>query len=174
MVPGTFCVAVNPVPLPTVVSIVPRPVAFQPMPATPLLERTSVHTCPSTPAAMPGLSHEPPRLSSCVQLAPLSTERVMMTLVARDEANNEGRSTPHEFKLPQRPFYKTLARALVEQRRNLALDAEARARVLASIDALTIAPERFIPETNVYLGLRSIYWQLSRAESDDAKTLTAE
>ena len=36
-----------------------------------------------------------------------------------------------------------------------------------ALDALTIAPERFIPETNIYLGLRSIYWQLARAESDD-------
>ncbi len=92
---------------------------------------------------------------------------VAMTLIARDEANNEGRSTPHEFKLPQRPFYKPLARALVEQRRNLALDAEARARVLSSIDALTIAPDKFIPEAGIYLGLRAIYWQLANAKSDD-------
>ena len=92
---------------------------------------------------------------------------VTMTLVARDEANNEGRSTPQEMRLPERPFAKPLPRALIEQRRNLALDANAKDRVLMALDALTIAPERFIPETNIYLGLRSIYWQLSRAESDD-------
>ena len=40
-------------------------------------------------------------------------------------------------------------------------------RVLIALDALTIAPERFMPETNIYLGLRSIYWQLARAKSDD-------
>ena len=49
---------------------------------------------------------------------------VTMTLIARDEANNEGKSSPHELRLPQRTFVKPLARALVEQRRNLALDAE--------------------------------------------------
>jgi uncharacterized protein (TIGR02302 family) len=92
---------------------------------------------------------------------------VAMTLVARDEANNEGRSAPHEMRLPERPFSKPLPRALIEQRRNLALDANAKDRVLGALDALTIAPERFTPETNVYLGLRSIYWQLARAESDD-------
>lgn len=92
---------------------------------------------------------------------------VTMTLVARDEAGNEGRSTPHEMRLPERPFSKPLPRALIEQRRNLALDANAKDRVLTALDALTIAPERFTPETNVYLGLRSIYWQLNRAESDD-------
>jgi uncharacterized protein (TIGR02302 family) len=93
---------------------------------------------------------------------------VTMTLVARDEANNEGRSTPHEMRLPERPFAKALPRALIEQRRDLALDANAKDHVLMALDALTIAPERFIPETNVYLGLRSIYWQLARAESDDS------
>ncbi len=92
---------------------------------------------------------------------------VAMTLVARDEASNEGRSTPHEMRLPERPFSKPLPRALIEQRRNLALDANGKDRVLAALDALTIAPERFIPETNIYLGLRSIYWQLSRADTDD-------
>ncbi|MBX9826958.1 MAG: TIGR02302 family protein [Xanthobacteraceae bacterium] len=92
---------------------------------------------------------------------------VTMTLAARDEGNNEGRSAPQEMRLPERPFAKALPRALIEQRRNLALDAHAKDRVLMALDALTIAPERFIPETSVYLGLRSIYWQLSRAENDD-------
>jgi uncharacterized protein (TIGR02302 family) len=92
----------------------------------------------------------------------------MMTLVARDEANNEGKSAPHEMRLPERPFAKALPRALIEQRRELALDANAKDHVLMVLDALTIAPERFIRETNVYLGLRSIYWQLARADTDDS------
>lgn len=92
---------------------------------------------------------------------------VVMTLVARDEANNEGRSPAHEMRLPERPFVKPLPRALIEQRRLLALDANAKDQVLTALDALSIAPERFIPETNVYLGLRSVYWQLARAKNDD-------
>jgi len=92
---------------------------------------------------------------------------VVMTLTARDEANNEGRSTPHEFRLPQRMFTKPLARALVEQRRNLALNAEARQPVQRALNALTIAPERFTPEAGIYLGLRSLFWQLTNARSDD-------
>jgi uncharacterized protein (TIGR02302 family) len=60
-----------------------------------------------------------------------------------------------------------MARALIEQRRELALDADAKERVATALDALAIAPERFIPEVNVYLGLRSIYWQLMRTKSDD-------
>ena len=92
---------------------------------------------------------------------------VSMILTARDEADNEGQSAAFEFRLPERPFSKPMARALVEQRRVLALDADSQASVLTALDALTLAPERFNMESNVYLGLRSIFWQLARAKSDD-------
>jgi len=92
---------------------------------------------------------------------------VAMILTARDEAGNEGQSTAFEFRLPERPFSKPIARALVEQRRTLALDGDAQASVLTALDALTLAPEHFNMESNVYLGLRSIFWQLSRAKTDD-------
>jgi uncharacterized protein (TIGR02302 family) len=92
---------------------------------------------------------------------------VSMILTARDEAGNEGQSAAFEFRLPERPFSKPVARALVEQRRMLALDADAQASVLTALDALTLAPERFNMETNVYLGMRSIFWQLARAKTDD-------
>jgi uncharacterized protein (TIGR02302 family) len=87
---------------------------------------------------------------------PWAGSEVMLTLVARDEAGNEGRSEPRELQLPQRIFVKPLARALIEQRRNLALDADSKPVVLTALDALTIAPERFTPEAGVYLGLRPI------------------
>ena len=92
---------------------------------------------------------------------------VSMILTARDEADNEGQSAAFEFRLPERPFSKPMARALVEQRRVLALDADSQASVLTALDALTFAPERFNMESNVYLGLRSIFWQLTRAKTDD-------
>ena len=93
---------------------------------------------------------------------------VVLSLLAHDEGGNEGRSEPFEMRLPERPFGKPLARALIEQRRDLALDAAAKGRVLTALDALTISPEKFTPEAGVYLGLRSIYWQLTRARTDDA------
>jgi uncharacterized protein (TIGR02302 family) len=93
---------------------------------------------------------------------------VSLTLVARDEAGNEGRSEPRDMQLPERSFTKPLARALIEQRRILALDAEAKPRVLTALNALTIAPEKFTPEAGIYLGLRSLFWQLTNAKSDDA------
>ncbi len=92
---------------------------------------------------------------------------VVMTLIARDEGGNEGKSEPFTFRLPERAFTKPLARALVEQRRNLALDARTRPLVITALDALALAPERFTPDAGVYLGLRWIFWSLVRAKSDD-------
>jgi len=98
---------------------------------------------------------------------PWAGAEVTVTLTAKDEAGNVGQSEPRELTLPQRIFVKPLARALIEQRRNLALDAGAKPVVLTALDALTLAPEKFTPEAGVYLGLRSIYFELDGAKTDD-------
>ena len=98
---------------------------------------------------------------------PWAGAEVVMTLVARDEGGNEGKSEPFALRLPERIFTKPLAQALIEQRRNLALDANARPLVITALDALATAPEKFTPDAGVYLGLRSIFWSLVRAKSDD-------
>ncbi|MDP2409746.1 MAG: TIGR02302 family protein [Pseudolabrys sp.] len=98
---------------------------------------------------------------------PFAGADVTLTLTARDEAGNEGRSEPHDLQLPQRIFVKPLARALIEQRRVLALDAEQRPLVMTALEMLTLAPERFTPEAGIYLGLRSIYHNLKGAKNDD-------
>ena len=98
---------------------------------------------------------------------PWAGAEVEMTLVARDEGGNVGKSEPFALRLPERIFTKPLARALVEQRRNLALDANARPLVLTALDALALAPEKFTPEAGTYLGLRGVYWSLVRAKTDD-------
>jgi uncharacterized protein (TIGR02302 family) len=71
------------------------------------------------------------------------------------------------MRLPERLFVKPMARSLIELRRDLALDAGAKKRILGALDALTIAPDRFGMEASIYLGLRSIYWQLTRSRTDD-------
>jgi uncharacterized protein (TIGR02302 family) len=98
---------------------------------------------------------------------PWAGAKVELTLTAKDDAGNEGRSEPFELTLPERIFVNPLARALIEQRRDLALDAEVRDRVLIALDALTIAPEKFVPEVPVYLALRGVVWNLASAKSDD-------
>ncbi len=97
---------------------------------------------------------------------PWAGARVEMTLAARDEGGNEGSSDPVEITLPQKPFVKPLARALVEQRRNLVLLPEDKARVANALEALMIAPEMFDTGAGVYLGLRVAFDRVNAAHSD--------
>ncbi len=98
---------------------------------------------------------------------PYAGADVTLTLTAKDEAGNEGKSEPFNMRLPERLFTKPLARALIEQRRILALDANQNGQVYAALDALMIAPEMFTPETGYYLGLHSVARQLEAARTDD-------
>ncbi|WP_428031881.1 TIGR02302 family protein [Ancylobacter sp.] len=98
---------------------------------------------------------------------PWAGTRVEMTLVARDQAGHVGQSRPRSLTLPQRDFSNPLARALIEERRTLALDANQRARVEAGLDALAIAPELFTPDPSHYMGLRTASFRLANARSDD-------
>ena len=98
---------------------------------------------------------------------PWAGAKVRMTLVARDEAGQEGRSEAVEIVLPQRTFAKPLPKALVEQRRKLVMNVDDRNQVQLAMDALLIEPELFMKETGVYLGMRMINERLRRASSDD-------
>lgn len=90
---------------------------------------------------------------------------VDLTLVARDDAGNEGRSETIRLVLPQRPFAKPLARALVEQRRKLALAPDDTGRIVSALEALLVAPEKFETGAAHYLGLRIAARRLVRARS---------
>jgi uncharacterized protein (TIGR02302 family) len=98
---------------------------------------------------------------------PYAGADVSLVLTAKDEAGNEGHSEPFNMRLPERLFTKPLARALIEQRRILALDANQSAQVYQALDALMIAPELFMPEAGQYLGLHSVARQLDAARTDD-------
>jgi uncharacterized protein (TIGR02302 family) len=88
--------------------------------------------------------------------------KVELTLIAKDVAGQTGRSLPTEVVLPERRFTKPLARAVIEQRRRLVEDPRDRLRVARAIEALTVEPEGFIDDLQVYLALRSAYWRLHR------------
>lgn len=105
---------------------------------------------------------------------PWAGAKVNMSLLARDEVGQEGRSETLEVVLPQRVFTKPLAKALVEERRRLVMNVETRKRVQLAMDALMIEPERFMKETGVYLAMRMIGERLRRATSDDQLRETAD
>src|SRR5258705_7340964 len=77
---------------------------------------------------------------------PYAGAEVTLTLTAKDEAGNTGNSEPFNMRLPERLFTKPLARALIEQRRILALDANQNSQVYAPLEAPMTAPELFTPE----------------------------
>jgi uncharacterized protein (TIGR02302 family) len=97
---------------------------------------------------------------------PWAGVRVKMWLEARDQAGQTGKSELLEMNLPERRFKKPLARAVVEQRRDLAVDAKGnRDHVIMALDLLTMEPQLFIPDRAVYLGLRSAHWRLTHDTS---------
>src|SRR5581483_4050641 len=99
---------------------------------------------------------------------PYAGADVTLTLTAKDEAGNEGKSEPFNMRLPERLFTKPLARALIEQRRILALDANKNSEVFTALDALLIAPELFMAgEAGHYLGLYNLARQLEASRTDD-------
>jgi uncharacterized protein (TIGR02302 family) len=128
----------------------------------------SLVEAPKMPLALPGAAGGLGEGETTGDLSehPWAGARVTLRLSARDEGGNEGLSEPLEITLPQRTFVKPLARALVEQRRNLVLAPDDRKRVVLSMDALLFMPERFDLPSSIYLGLRTIAQRLKTARKD--------
>ncbi|MEM6617138.1 MAG: TIGR02302 family protein [Pseudomonadota bacterium] len=99
---------------------------------------------------------------------PWAGSTVKLRLEALDDAAQIGTSDVVSMTLPQREFRNPLARALVDERRILALDAREQLRVSNALEALSIAPDEFTPNTTHYLLLRSAYWRLQAAEGNEA------
>jgi uncharacterized protein (TIGR02302 family) len=89
-------------------------------------------------------------------------------LEARDAIGQKGLSAPFTFQLPARIFTDPLARALVEQRQHLATsDAAGRKTVMLTLDALTIAPDRFYEGKNdIFQALRTAWSGVKNAKTD--------
>jgi uncharacterized protein (TIGR02302 family) len=98
---------------------------------------------------------------------PWAGSTVRLTLVARDDAGQEGKSTPVEVKLPARVFRDPVARAVIEQRARLAVDANNANAVANALDAMALAPEKGLKDLPAYLVLRSAYYRLQAARNDD-------
>jgi len=99
---------------------------------------------------------------------PWAGARIRLTLEAEDDAGQLGISETVETILPGRPFSNPLARAIIEQRRLLALDARHAQELLNVLDTLTLYPEETIANASHFLGLTTARARLTSAESDDA------
>jgi uncharacterized protein (TIGR02302 family) len=129
-----------------------------------LVEPPSAKLTP--PSIRPGA--QPTRDTFDLSSHPWAGTDVTLKLAAKDDAGQEGESEAVTLTLPEHPFTKPLARALVEQRRKLALDADTRPQVQEALYALLIAPEKFMPQPGIYISLHSIAGRLASAATDDA------
>src|SRR5690606_20410069 len=124
---------------------------------------------PEMPLGLPrrGAKDGAARTSRDLTEHPWAGSQVTMTLSVKDAAGQEGRSAPKEFVLPERPFSNPLARAVIEQRRILALDANKKGRVLALMDATTLRADETFDNPSHYLGIVTTRTRLAMARTDD-------
>ncbi|MBX3597455.1 MAG: TIGR02302 family protein [Rhizobiaceae bacterium] len=100
--------------------------------------------------------------------------KVRLTLQATDAAGQTSLSETKEFILPERPFTNPLARAVVEQRKIFALDANRKPEALDLIEAITLRPEDTFDSLSHYLGLMVAKSMLASADSDEQLRSTAD
>lgn len=129
-----------------------------------------LYDAPEMPLSLPrrGAENHAARTSRDLSEHPWAGSRVDLTLEATDAAEQTSRSETKTIVLPERPFSNPLSRALVEQRRLLALDGNSKPRVMALIDAITLRPEDTFDNMSHYLGIMVARTRLRMAESDDA------
>jgi uncharacterized protein (TIGR02302 family) len=96
---------------------------------------------------------------------------VAIALLAADGAEQIGESREIEMLLPQLEFRNPVARAVTEQRRDLAADPETRDRVAFALDAIADARAEEIEDFGIYLSLRS---SIGRLKFDETEAAVAE
>ncbi|MCE7027867.1 TIGR02302 family protein [Jiella avicenniae] len=99
--------------------------------------------------------------------SPYAGAKVDLTLVAEDDAGQTGRSKTKAITLPERRFLNPLAKAVVEQRRILALDANRADRVVDMLDAVTLRGDEFIANPTDYLALKAVRTRIATAPDDE-------
>jgi uncharacterized protein (TIGR02302 family) len=93
--------------------------------------------------------------------------RVTLTLTAEDAAQQKAHSEPATFTLPQRTFTNPLAKAVIEMRRLIALDANEKSWAMKLLDAITLRPEDTFDAMSNYLAIMSARTRLDLAQTDD-------
>ncbi|GAA2855934.1 TIGR02302 family protein [Aminobacter niigataensis] len=128
-----------------------------------------LYGAPEMPLSLPrrGAAKKPVKATRDLTEHVWAGASVRLTLHAVDDAGQEAKSETKTIILPEKPFTNPLARAVIEQRRLLALDANAKPRVLELMDAITLRPEDTIDNLSHYLALMSARARLKMAGSDD-------
>ena len=133
----------------------------------PASDARPLYEAPEMALALPRRNTRDAKTSQDLTEHPWAGVDTALRLAAVDAAGQEAFSEEKRLKLPERPFSNPLARAVIEQRRVLSLDANRKPRVLALMDAVTLRPEDTFANMSHYLAIRSARSRLSQAASDD-------
>jgi uncharacterized protein (TIGR02302 family) len=96
---------------------------------------------------------------------PLAGLPVTVTLTAVDAIGQQAASAPAAAVLPMRSFYDPMARALIEQRRDLLWSVENARRVTQVLRAVTNHPDEAFSSPRAYLVVRTAIRRLDAAEA---------
>ncbi|GAA5096240.1 TIGR02302 family protein [Bartonella acomydis] len=127
----------------------------------------SLYKAPEIKLLLPRGGKGKMRMVKDVSAHPWAGSQVKITLLAEDGAGQQGRSKTFVMTLPQRVFSNPIARAVVELRRLLALDASMQERVLDMLSALLVRPKEGLQNLTHFLVLQSAWTRLSMAETED-------
>lgn len=128
-----------------------------------------LYDAPEFPLRLPRRSANATKYKTSRDLTehPWAGTSVIARLSATDDAGQEAFSEEKRFVLPERAFSNPLARAVIEQRRILALNADKKQRVLDLIDAVTLRPEDTFKSMSHFLALTTAQTRLKMARTDD-------
>ena len=99
---------------------------------------------------------------------------VAMTFTARDHARQTSEPVHVTMTLPARAFEHPIARAIIEQRRVLALAPERVEAVRRALVRIAERPDQFGHDTVVYLSLRTAYARLRYRHDEDTRASTLD
>lgn len=98
---------------------------------------------------------------------PFANMPVTMALTVRDAIDQTGESAPVEMVLPGRRFFEPVARAVIEQRRDLLWSRDNAPRVLDLLRAIAHRPESLFPSPEPWESLRAAIALLADAVAED-------
>lgn len=98
---------------------------------------------------------------------PWAGSEIGVKVTVRDDLDQVGETEIHKMTLPGRRFSKPLARALVDQRLILALDANQQMYVANLLDAVSSTAPELIDNTSAIIGMRVAYRRIVDARDDD-------
>jgi uncharacterized protein (TIGR02302 family) len=124
---------------------------------------------------LPGLHLKEAKATSYHDLSPhpWAGLPVEIRLVASDALGQTGESEAVHMKLPERAFNHPVARAIIDQRKELAIDPGSRLAVADTLSDLRERPQLYRDDTIVFLGLRLAEERL-RLNGDERSTAEVE